>query len=163
MQDTMIKPGSIILFKGKGFLYEILSRLIKMKHPEWDRWGWHMALVVDYHKSYGWMLAEAMADGVGYGWLKQKSSKWRVVNWCGDVPAIEVRRFAADRMGCKYDVMAYIWTALQEIMPWFPRIVNNRYTCWELVYEFCREMGCAVQKPHKYPVITDIVKGDAHV
>lgn len=157
-----IQPGSIILFKGKGFLFQVLSRIIQLKYPWWDRWGWHMALTVGYFSEYGWMVAEATGIGVEYSSIDDKKQPYRVINWCDDdISDHRVLTYVDSRLLCKYDKWAYIWTALQVLFPWVPRIVNRRYTCWEFVYEFCREMGHAVQQPHKYPMITDILKGES--
>jgi len=154
-----MKPGDIIEFKGRGIVFQVLSRLLKHFNPSWSRWGWHLAIAVEYHKTKGWLIAEAIAKGVTLSWLDNKTLAFRHYTWIDrEVHATEIRRFIADRAGCKYDVLAYVWTAIQFFFPRFPRIIDRSYTCWELVAEFCREMGKPIQQLHRYPFITDFLE-----
>lgn len=178
-----MKTGDLIVFKGQGLIYRILSRILKWKRPDWDGWGWHVAIAVEYHKGKGWMIAEALAGGVKYSWLKglglsvadaagvnshgrlfycsTYKCDYRVIShFTRSIHATELRRLIADDIGSKYDVLAYLWTALQIFMLWFPRILNNRYTCWEFVFWICRELGKPIQPLMKYPNIADIEVGN---
>ena len=69
----------------------------------------------------------------------------------------------AANLDCGYDVAVYFFTMLQYLILHFfnhpiPRLLDNRYACWELAFFFAREMGKPIQSIHKYPVITDFLK-----
>ncbi len=159
MKGHEIKPGDILMFKGRGIIYRVLSLLLRMKRaPNWSQWGWHLAIAVEYHRNNGWIIAEALAHGVSLNWLDEKDSDFRVLRWLKrDVHSTEVRRWAASQAACKYDVLAYVWTAIQIFWPSFPRIIDRHYTCWELAFDWCRWAGLPIQPLHRYPIITDLV------
>ena len=156
-----LKTGDIIIFKGKGLLFEVLGRLLKWKRPDYDRFGWHTAIVVEHHKGKGWMIAEALAGGVQYSWLDNRC-EYRIVSiFTRRIYATELRRVIADGIGCKYDVWAYLGTAWQVLFGG-GRWVNDRYTCWEFVAWVCRKLGKPIQPMGKYPLITDICPAGWH-
>ena len=154
----MLCPGAILEFKGEGPVFNLLSRLLKWKYPGWERWGWHVAMAVEYHPKRGWLIAEAVGQGVSFGWLDEKR-EYRVWNWFDKaIPAIRIREKAADLNRCSYDVFAYLWTALQILIPAMPRIVDNSYTCWEFVAYMCRELGKPIQDLHRFPILPEMIE-----
>ena len=160
-----MQPGYILIFKGQGFIFRVLSWLLKQFEKGYVAWGWHLAIAVEYHKQKGWLIAESIAGGVTLSWLDQKKQHFRSYKWFDQhIHSSEVRRFIADRAGCSYDVGCYFWTMLQYLVLHFlnhslPRVLNRRYSCWELIFEFCREMGKPLQPLHRYPLISDFMKG----
>lgn len=156
--------GDIVVFKRQGFVSGVIGWLIQRFEKDWDGWGWHMAIAVEYHKTKGWLIAESIGKGVTLSWLDCYDRPFKSYNWFNkEISAYKIRRFLADRAGCRYDVSVYIFTLLQYlVLHWFnhplPRVLDRKYTCWELVFEFCREMGKPIQAPHKYPMITDFMR-----
>ncbi len=156
--------GDIIEFKGSGLVYGILSRLIKIFDRSWDRWGWHVAFVC-YGTERNPTICEAVAGGVRLTSLNDLTREYRIHHWFGDDPPDpgEVGAFVVKVLNSKYDVAIYLWTGLQYVIRhlWnrrIPRLLDDRYTCWELVFHFCREMGKPIQSIHDCPMITDLVR-----
>ena len=158
-----MKSGDIIAFKGNGIIFRVLSFLLGRFDKDWREreWKpWHLAFVVEYHRrEKRWAIAEAVATGVKISWLDEIDNEYKVHSYF-DKPilAIRMREFVADRLGEHYDIVAYIWTILQYFWPSFPRIINNRWTCWELAAYFCRVFGKPWQPLLRYPLITDFLR-----
>lgn len=158
-----IQLGDIIEFKGKGPVYEILSRLIWLFERWWDRWGWHTAFVCGEDND-GWLICEAIAQGVSVTPLKNYGLEYRVHRWFDEPPSKrKVNAYVKSVIGADYDVAIYFWTGLQYLIRHLinhriPRLLDNRYTCWENVFFFCYEMGNPVQAIYDCPMITDLIK-----
>ena len=74
-----------------------------------------------------------------------------------------MENFIAEELHKGYDAAVYFWTVLQYFILHFfnhhiPRVLDNRYTCWELAFVFARERGKPIQSIHDYPIITDFLK-----
>jgi hypothetical protein len=66
------KPGDILIFKGEGQPFGILSKCLKFFEPTWDGWGWHMATLTQLRLDDGkWEYIEATDHGLdlNYGYL----------------------------------------------------------------------------------------------
>jgi len=162
--STTISVGDIIEFKGKGPVYECLSRVIRLFERKWDRWGWHVAFVANVTDDGTVYICEALGPGVLVSELSGYSLPYRVWRWFpNELPQSQVDTFVEDVLGKPYDVAIYGWTALQYLVRHFfnrriPRLLDDRYTCWELVWYFCREMGQPLQSIYDCPIITDLHK-----
>ena len=146
--------GEILNFKRGGFIASVLGWLIKKLDPEWDGWGWHLA--IRYDDKY---MLEATGKGVKLSPIKGEYRTYKVLSYEPDNK--QILEFLDKTYGAKYDTIVYVWTILWYIGQRFninvPRIINNRYTCWELVYYFCREMGEPICEQWEYPMINDFV------
>jgi hypothetical protein len=155
-----IRPGDIIVFQGDGFLFEVLSRLLKLFERNYERWGWHTAFVFA-QDSYGWIICEALVGGVTTNYL-DTSRSFRVYRWFAS-PPWRLREFICQYIGCRYDILLYPWTAVQYLIRHYwnrpiPRLLDNKFTCWELVAEMCESMGKPIVSKYDCPIITDILK-----
>lgn len=156
----VIKLGDIIEFKGRGTVYGVMSRLIKVFEWWWDRWGWHTAFICGKDER-GWLICEAVYGGVQVGYLR---GEYKVHRWFDEPPSQEeVDKYVEEVLGADYDVAIYFWTTLQYLIRHLfnhriPRLLNDRYTCWELVWWFCRGMGKPIQSIYDCPMITDLLK-----
>ena len=157
--------GSIIVFKGQGLVYEILSRLLKLFEPQWDRWGWHVAIA--WEKVFGgWHVLEATKVGVKISFydsvfLKTKAKGY---TWLDkEPPYLEMDKFLQSVVGKKYDVAIYFWSALAIIIRHFfnhpiPKLLDDRFDCWELGAEFLADMGKPIVSKYDTIIISDLVK-----
>ena len=172
-----MRPGDIILFRGKGLVFNLLSPILGLLRPfpkitfpavygsnilfKTGR-PWHMAFALEWHKKYGWIIGESIARGVTPTYLDKYIMNGNipiVIRWFDKSPrAIKLREFMAAHSDSKYSVLAYLWTALQVLIPWFPRIVTSRVTCWQNVFRMCRYCGKPIQELHKFPLITDALE-----
>jgi len=160
-----MKRGDIVEFKVGGRTSGILSRILKFFERDWDRWGWHLGIA--YEKSYdGWYIMEATGEGTQTHyyptWYLEKYT--RSYKWFDRVPnKKKMAKFREGYVGKKYDVAVYFWTALQYIIRHYfnrriPRLLDDRFTCWELVGDFCEYMGKPIQSKYDCPILTDILK-----
>jgi len=152
--------GDILVFKGHGVVFQLLSRFLKLFERDYDRWGWHMAYVSHIDKDV--FIAESLGSGVQINLLTDR--EYQAYHWLDKVDENKLTAFTADHLDCNYDVAVYFWTMLQYLVLHFfnhsiPRLLDNRYTCWEFVFLMCREMGKPVQALHTYPMLTDFLKG----
>jgi len=153
-------PGDILVFKGGGLVFEILSRILKLFAWDWDRWGWHTGFVV-----CGNQLCESIACGICLSPLsKYKVENTRVYRWLDTPPTNEkINTFLGSHLGKRYDVAIYLWSGLQYLFRHFwnrriPRLLDDRFTCWENVSEFCDDMGKPVMSRYDCPMLPDMLK-----
>ncbi len=144
-------------------MFKILSVLLSFFNSEWrnqDWKPWHTAFVFA-KDSYGWVICEALAEGVTTNYLDE-SKEYRVYRWF-DNPPFRLREFICDHLYAEYDVLLYFWTAVQYLARHYwnrpiPRLLDNKFTCWELVAEMCESMGKPIISKYDCPIITDILK-----
>lgn len=157
-----MKVGDIIVFKGSGTAFKLLSRLLRLFEREWDGWGWHLAYITRISAHGEVTIAESVGSGVRRSPLTGKN-QYRVYTWLDDVNQRKLQAFTTKHLGESYDVAVYFWTMLQYLVLHFfnhqiPRLLDNRYTCWEFVFLMAREMGSPIQSLHRYPFLTDFLK-----
>ncbi len=178
-----MRRGDIVEFKRKGFVSKVLGGLLKLFERDWDGWGWHLAIAWD--KAYeGWYILEATAMGQKINYysdehLAQNSRSWE---WLDKIPTQkQMGKFLESHIDKAYDVTIYAHTIIQYLLlraiewfqnkfiPWhkftisLPHVLNERYSCWELTFNFCRFMGKPVQESiglssTRYPLISDFLK-----
>lgn len=163
--ELEMKAGDILVFKGSGLVFEILSRLVKCFEQKWDRWGWHMAIVFQ-KESEGWYVLESQGNGVNINFYSEKFLRENTCcyEWFDKSPSkVKMGQFLIDYNGKSYDVAVYFWTAFQYLIRHFwnrriPRLLDDQFTCWELVFEFCEVMGKPIGSKYNCPIITDALK-----
>ncbi len=152
------RAGDILLFKRTGLFAFILAWLIKhLKEPNWDMRYWHMAPVIanDLIIDAQWpkLKRTRISDC-----LKREIRAYRIM----DLPAEDkLAGFAKEHIGRRYDWFVYILTTLAQLfrpMFDFPRIIDLRFTCWEITFDFCDDMGLDISPPYNYPFITDFLR-----
>ena len=162
---TNLKVGDIIVFKGDGSLYEVLSRALKLFEPSWDRWGWHTAFIATI-KDGQIYIAEALAKGVCVNPLSTYSKReYRAYRWLDAEPDRDkVMAFVREHRGDHYDVLCYIWTFVQRLVLKLSRgkvklgyLKNDDYTCWEWVSFFCESFGKPWCEEINFPLLTDFL------
>ncbi len=155
-----VRAGDILVFKGSGIFAFVLSRLIKaLKEPSWDCWGWHTAPVIapDIIVDAQWpkLKRARISDYVKAG---REIKAYRIM----DLPVEDkLAGFAKEHIGRRYDWFVYILTTLAQLLrPMFdfPRIIDLRFTCWEITFDFCDDMGLDISPPYNYPFITDFLR-----
>jgi len=162
-----IQMGDILVFKRKGFVSGMLGPILKLFKKKWDGWGWHMGIAWEESKhANGLWILEATGDGVRVGLLSEDKLKneIRAYRWLDEPPSDEVmEKFMADNLDKGYDVVVYFWTLIQRgllrvIKRSIPRILNDKYTCWELAFLFAREMNKPIRSILDYPLLTDFLE-----
>lgn len=159
-----MKVGDILEFKRSGLISGVLGGLLRMFEPDWDFWGWHLAIV--WQRSYlGWYVLEAR-HGVEINYFTNKFLKenTRAYKWLEESPTKDkMGEFLTSHVSKSYDVLIYFWTTLQYLIRHYfnhriPRLLDDRYTCWELVAEFCEVMGKPCQSKYDCPIICDMLR-----
>ncbi len=161
-----VRPGDVLVFKGKGQPYGVLSWLIKrFKEPNWDKYGWHLAPIVKVqHEPYLQIVyIDAQFPRLKLSALKPEAQVrcYRVL----EKPPTKVKiQLVINRyVGCFYDPIVYLWTLLSVFLrPRFnffvPRIINRLYSCWEGTFEALDEWGCDISWCYSYPWLTDFLR-----
>lgn len=160
-----IRPGDIVLFKGNGFLFTMLSFILSMLDKEWRllKWKpWHVGFIA-YQDNSEWMICESLAGGITVNPLsKYDPDKYRIYRWLDETPFIEhVKEYVKDHLGCPYDPLVYLWvigvTLIDKIFHVNIGVWENEsYMCWENVEEFLETMGQPICKKNKTVTISDI-------
>ena len=159
--------GDILVFKRRGFVSGVLGWILKQFERSWDGWGWHMAIAwMKSEGGFGIWIVEAAGEGVRVNLIPYEKfrTEIRAYRWLDEAPSNEdIERFIAEQLDRGYDVAVYFWTMIQYLVLHFfnhsiPRLLDNRYTCWELAFLFAREMGKPIQSIHKYPMLSDFIK-----
>ena len=162
VSKSEIRPGDIIMFKGNDIGYRLLSPILKLFNPKWDRWGWHLALTC-YKLDDTWRICEAIGDGVTVSKLNMDSD-FRVYRWFDVAPEpTKIIEFVNKHYGDKYDIAVYFFTALAYLLRHYwghriPFLFDNRWSCWELTFYFCAMMGKPLAESYDFPMITDFIK-----
>jgi hypothetical protein len=164
---TEVRPGDILLCDGSGFIFSVLSFLISIFDSGWrklKRKPWHCRLVVSGYGRAAIVL-EALAGGVVEKTIDSiPLSKQRAYRWFKEPINMDFLSTWVDaHLGKPYDVMAYFSTAAQYLLRaiWnrrIPRLLDDRYTCQELIMEFCEDAGKPMQSKRDCPMITDLCK-----
>ena len=159
-----MKNGDIVEFKRKGFVSCVLGGLLKLFNPSWDAWGWHLGILWEGSLD-GWIILEATGTGVKINWysaryLMRNTRCWK---WFDETPSrASMNKFFKSHIDKKYDIEVYFWTALAVIVRHYinrpvSKILDEKYSCWELVQEFTADMGKPIQSKYDVVLITDII------
>jgi hypothetical protein len=151
--------GDFVLFKGNGFLFNILSFVLSVFNKEWrDRqWKpWHVGFIVQEG-----IVCEALAGGVTLNPLS-KYSNYKIVKWFdSELDQVKVDAFVKKHKGEKYDILVYPLTAIAYLVRHYwgrpiPRLFDNSWSCWELLYYFADKMGKPIAEDYDFPLISDL-------
>jgi hypothetical protein len=161
-----LEPGDILIFKRnvKDWISRVLSWALQLLEGGWDRWGWHTGYVSKVLPDGTIVTVEASigkgVQTVMYPTLESLGDV-RVYRWVDELSLDTLENFTEKHVGRQYDLACYFWTSIQRILLQFsdyciPRILNNKYTCWELVCAMARAMEKPLQPVGRYPLITDM-------
>jgi hypothetical protein len=155
-----IRPGDIGVCKGSGFIYNLFKPLLKVFFPYWDGWGWHTFFVA-FKNSDGWQIFEELGTGADVSPLSSFENM-RFYRWFEPDHKL-IMQFILEYQGRKYDVELYFHTLLQYLSLRFlnifiPKVKNKKYTCWELVCEFCKFSGKELVPDKICPLLPDMIK-----
>ncbi len=163
------RPGDVLVFKGKGQPYGVLSWLIKrFKEPQWDFWGWHMAPIVKVQRE---PYLQVIYIDAKFPRLKLSILKPDALVRCYRVleqpPSEEAIQVVIDsHVGKWYDIIVYLLTGFAVLFrPRIdvPRIINLRYTCWEATWDALEywdfDMLQIPNSDYNYPFLTDFLRG----
>lgn len=161
----MMKRGDILEFKRKGFVSKVLGDLLGFFERDWDKFGWHLAIAWD--KAYGgWYILEATALGQKINYysdehLAENSRSW---NWLDKTPGTkQMGKFLESHIDKSYDVGIYFWTTFAIIFRHYfnhpiPKLLDNRFSCWELVQSFAEDMGKPIISKYDVVIISDMIR-----
>jgi len=173
---TECRPGDILLCdlgtfslkpKQTNVVGPVLSFLIGLFDAGWrtlKRKSWHCRLVVSGYGRTALVL-EALAPGVvvmpieSIGLIKQRAYRW----FDSPVNYDKLVTWKNEHLGKRYDVLAYAWTAIQYLFRaiWnrpIGRLLNDKYTCWELVMEFCEDFAKPMNSKRDCRLITALCR-----
>ena len=162
----VLKSGYIIEFRRKGFTGIVLGGLLKLFEPSWDGWGWHLAIAWEKGYQEGWLLLEATAGGVMCNFyedcfLERNTRSWK---WLDEIPTRAKKdKFFETHILRHYDIASSFWLVVQYLIRHYfnhriPRLLDDRFSCWELVFEFCEEMGKPIASKYDCPILIDLLK-----
>lgn len=160
-----MKAGDIVLFHRKGPVSFLLGNLLKLIDKNYNGEYWHTGIL--WLREYdGWLVLEALASGVElmYHSTKQLEKEADVFPWLDESPDKDrMQKFFDEYQGKPYDIIIYFWIALALIIRHYwnkpiPRLLDNRFCCWELCAEFFEFMGKPIVSKYDIAIITDIVK-----
>lgn len=160
-----LQRGDIIIFKGKGPVFNILSTILSLFDKEWRQspWkGWHMAFISD-EVGGAYTIGESVSKGITEAWLDE-TRDLKVYRWLDKEPSrYKVQKFLLDRAYSRYDIGIYFWTMLFYLVRHYfnhpiPKLLDDRFSCWEGAGEFCAEMGKPVVSKYDTFFITDMLK-----
>lgn len=161
------RAGDIIVWKGDGLIYQVLSWLIKsLKEHDWDRWGWHTTPMISSQRFVDALFPKIKISKLTDArYLNRECRVYRIFE-CPPVQS-KINKFVKDKVGCPYDFLAYPLTALALLLRPrvdIPRIINKRFHCWETTWEFADECGCDITDDYHYPFLTDLLRlcGELH-
>jgi hypothetical protein len=157
--------GDVVVFKRKGLLAFFLAHTLWLFDKvflkrDWDKWGWHTAVVSDIDDDEVWILEAAMPVSKEtklnllsafrvYSWLKSPVSERR---WKG-----VIQKYT----GKQYDWDAYISTLLTyplaKIFKKSFTFADDEYHCQELVNEVFDAYGEELLEDWQPVVITEIM------
>ena len=74
-----------------------------------------------------------------------------------------MREFFDSHINKRYDVAVYFWTALAIIIRHYfnrpiPKLLDNRFSCWELVQEFTTHCGKPVLSRYDVIILPDMLE-----
>lgn len=164
-EHKRIQMGDVFLYKRGGFTATILGGLLKLLNPSWDGWGWHLAICTGRYLG-GFEVLEALGGGVTLNKVDEHrlGSDIRVYRVMQNEPSLAaVQELNKVFIGRPYDVAIYFWTALAIIIRHYvnrpiPKLLDNRYSCWELAQEWLCHFGIELCSPYDVVIITDIMK-----
>ena len=165
-QPEELRPGDILIFKRneRSRSARVLGWVIKHLEHDWDGWGWHMGYVRCVGADGSIETVESLrgrgVENVCYPTFGDLGEV-RIYRWLDELDDDLLESFTAMHMGEEYDIACYFWTSLQRLLAplthhLIPRIINNRYTCWELVCDMARAMNKPLQPVEQYPLIADM-------
>ena len=161
-----LRPGDILIFKrnARSRSARVLGWMMQHLEHDWDGWGWHTGYVrhvgVDGSIETVESLRGRGVENVRYPGFRDLGEV-RIYRWFDELDGELLETFTDLHVGEAYDIACYFWTGLQRLlMPLthhlIPRIVNDRYTCWELVCEMAEKMNKPLQPADRYPLIADM-------
>jgi|TARA_Y100000310_G_scaffold16579_2_gene16541 hypothetical protein len=162
-----LKVGDILVFKRKGKTAAVLSLLIKVFEPKWDRWGWHTAIVTSVNRAGDiWIIEGTSPKSTGRELEEGENVRvYRVFTELDRDKTFnrDMHITVISHINKPYDVAIYFWTALQYTIRHFfnhriPRLLDDRYTCWELVCSICRDLDKPINSKYNCPMLPDILK-----
>lgn len=160
----------IVAFKGNGFIFKTLSFFLGILSPRWRKleWKpWHLAPVVGWQKGSPIIFEHRPPHNlVGFRTVYPEED-CLIYTLPKSIDAKTLAGFLDKRLNKRYDVAAYLRTAAQYFVLHvfnhsIPRVLDERFTCWELTFEFARASGqplqeCCGKTLSAYPMITDFL------
>jgi len=148
---------SFSLFSVSGLLSAVINciegiqALFRRKKWRWDNYGWHLAMVSEIKQDGSVIVLEAAGDGVREARLEQFYDRYGRNYRFWDLLDFEITRpqmvdIIKHYAGLKYGYANYFWAGLiylfrHHINKPLPNVLNDKYTCWELVYAIFRDLG----------------------
>lgn len=159
------QTGDCAVVRRRGFTGWFFGSLLKLFVPGWSGWGWHTGILwQELHD--GWLVFEALGSGVTQTHYTQQclEDDCRVYRWLNDAPSEDqLVKFQSGHTGKRYDIAIYFWTTLAVLIRHYinrpiPRLLDNRFSCWELVQEFYEEMGKPVVSKYDVILLPDLLR-----
>lgn len=163
-----LRHGDIILFKGSGPVFWFFSLLLCLLEPGWRKLNWrpwHMAVAWD-KTGTGWQCFEGYAPVSRLHTYTEAElrGRCRFYRRLDPEPSyLDSQTFLINHVGKPYDVAVYFFTSLGYLLRHYwgkpiPYFMDNRFSCWELVYHWQDDMGQPLAGKYDFPLITDFLK-----
>jgi len=161
-----MRTGDVIVFKGSGPVFQVLSCLLGLFDKLWRKrkWKpWHAAIAYEQETAHTFKIVDSTEQGVGFNFLDLNRTDYKSFEWFDEPISMSAfNRWLYDYFGKPYDYDAYLGTAIsffmKRIFGTTMRIVDKQYYCTELVAEFCRYFGKPLQPQNEYPMPNIVIK-----
>jgi hypothetical protein len=157
-----LRAGDFILTQGQGWLFQIVSCFLSKVEPSWRRLPFkplHMSFAID---SRGFLFEGYFPEARTRHISELPQGTYRVYRWFSEpLDPGRLAEFIKSREGARYDIDCYFWTFwFYMLKGWIrlPRIINNRFTCWEICADLALWFGDPWDDMYSYPLITNFLK-----
>lgn len=157
--------GDLVLFKGKGLIFSVLSFILCLFDCKWRRlkWKpWHVGFLTFNNYGY-WELCESLKQGIKLTELSDYDPKdYRIYRWFHTPPTKNlILEYLGSHLHKRYDIAVYFWTGLSYLFRHFwnrpiKYLLDDRYTCWENVYHFADHCKKPICSDYDCPMINDL-------
>ncbi len=166
ISEKDIEVGTLVLFEGSGFLFNVLSGALSVFDSDWRKVKpkyWHVGFISRKDPDKGWLICESLAGGIQENPVNiYKGAHY--FKWFDSPPDLDkVKNYVDSHLKLPYDALAYVWVILATIGNKVFRVnigrwQNESYMCWENLEEFCLWMNKPVEKRNRTITICDIYK-----
>lgn len=161
------RSGDTLMFKGKGLVFGIFNFLLCIFEKRWrqiprELRPWHLGKVTSAQTD-GLFVLEGTSPCCRehFYYFSELRGKACVARWLKTpIPKDRWEIYNKEFIGKKYDVPVYFWTMAQYLIRHYwnkciPRLLDDRYTCWELVQSIDCDEGEPWGSKYDCVMITD--------
>ena len=161
-----VRVGCVVEFQRDFSFFSVpgfAGGLMKLLNRKWNGYGWHVGWVTGINPI---RIVEAIGFGVHERPIDKFYEKRNYRFWDILPESIPTEEQVTDVLdayeGKPYDFLAYFWTAMLYLGRHYinrplPSVLNDKYMCWELIYDICRYVGYPLAaNDYDCPTLTEL-------